>query len=241
MKCKVLIVLLIFICTIAFCFSFYIIFNNFQEKAESNKDTENLIKETIIIDEETEEKNINWNKLKEINEDIIAWIEIPDTIINYPILKDDNNLYYLKHSYNKKYNSNGSIFTINKNPFEDKETLLYGHNMKNGMMFSSISKYMNEEFLYKNQKIKIYTPNKNYEGIIFSIYSIDENTENNNIKQMDFNEKVDYYKKISKIQIKIEEKIEKIVKLSTCSYINAKTSPTDQRYYVIVNLYETSM
>ncbi len=135
MKCKVLIVLLILICIIAFCFYIFIIFNDFQEKEESNKDTENLIKETIIVNEETEEKNIDWNKLKEINKDIIAWIEIPDTIINYPILKD-NNLYYLKHSYNKKYNSNGSIFTTNKNPFEEFETLLYGHNMKNGSMFS---------------------------------------------------------------------------------------------------------
>ena len=102
MKCKVLIVLLILICITAFCFYIFIIFNDFQEKEESNKDTENLIKETIIVNEETEEKNIDWNKLKEINKDIIAWIEIPDTIINYPILKD-NNLYYLKHSYNKKY------------------------------------------------------------------------------------------------------------------------------------------
>lgn len=154
MKCKVLIVLLILICIIAFCFYIFIIFNDFQEKEESNKDTENLIKETIIVNEETEEKNIDWNKLKEINKDIIAWIEIPDTIINYPILKD-NNLYYLKHSYNKKYNSNGSIFTTNKNPFEEFETLLYGHNMKNGSMFSILDKYMDEDFLYTHQKFKI--------------------------------------------------------------------------------------
>lgn len=235
MKCKVLIVLLILICIIAFSFSFYIIFNDFQEKEESNKDTENLIKETIIVNEETEEKNIDWNKLKEINKDIIAWIEIPDTIINYPILKD-NNLYYLKHSYNKKYNSNGSIFTTNKNPFEEFETLLYGHNMKNGSMFSILDKYMDEDFLYTHQKFKIYTPNENYEATIFSAYSIGLNTESNNIKQLNFDERIDYYTKASKITIKTDEKITKIVKLSTCSYLNAKTSPTDQRYYIIAYL-----
>ena len=69
MKCKVLIVLLILICIIAFSFSFYIIVTDFQEKEESNKDTENLIKETIIVNEGTKEKNIDWNKLKEINKD----------------------------------------------------------------------------------------------------------------------------------------------------------------------------
>lgn len=235
MKCKVLIVLLILICIIAFCFYIFIIFNDFQEKEESNKDTENLIKETIIVNEETEEKNIDWNKLKEINKDIIAWIEIPDTIINYPILKD-NNLYYLKHSYNKKYNSNGSIFTTNKNPFEEFETLLYGHNMKNGSMFSILDKYMDEDFLYTHQKFKIYTPNENYEATIFSVYSIGVNTESNNIKKLNFDERIDYYKKASKITIKLDKEITKIVKLSTCSYLNAKTSPTDQRYYIIAYL-----
>lgn len=235
MKCKVLIVLIILICIIAFSFSFYVIFNDFQEKEQSNKDTENLIKETIIVNEKTEEKNIDWDKLKEINKDIIAWIEIPDTIINYPILKD-NNLYYLKHSYNKKYNSNGSIFTTNKNPFEEFETLLYGHNMKNGSMFSTLDKYMDENFLYTHQKFKIYTPNENYEATIFSVYSIGVNTESNNIKELNFEERIDYYKKASKITIKADEKITKIVKLSTCSYLNAKTSPTDQRYYIIAYL-----
>ena len=235
MKCKVLSVLLILICIIAFSFSFYIIFNDFQEKEESNKDTENLIKETIIVNKETEDKNIDWNKLKEINKDIIAWIEIPDTIINYPILKD-NNLYYLKHSYNKKYNSNGSIFTTNKNPFEEFETLLYGHNMKNGSMFSILDKYMDEDFLYTHQKFKIYTPNENYEATIFSVYSIGVNTENNNIKELNFDERIDYYSKASKITIKSDEEITKIVKLSTCSYLNVRTSPTDQRYYIIAYL-----
>ena len=235
MKCKVLIVLLILICIIAFSFSFYIIVTDFQEKEESNKDTENLIKETIIVNEGTKEKNIDWDKLKEINKDIIAWIEIPDTIINYPILKD-NNLYYLKHSYNKKYNSNGSIFTTNKNPFKESETLLYGHNMKNGSMFSTLDKYMDEDFLYTHQKFKIYTPNENYEATIFSVYSIGVNTESNNIKKLNFDERIDYYKKASKITIKSDKEITKIVKLSTCSYLNAKTSPTDQRYYIIAYL-----
>ena len=243
MKCKVLIVLIILICIIAFSFSFYIIFNDFQEKEQSNKDTENLIKETIIVNEKTEEKNIDWDKLKEINKDIIAWIEIPDTIINYPILKD-NNLYYLKHSYNKKYNSNGSIFTTNKNPFEEFETLLYGHNMKNGSMFSTLDKYMDENFLYTHQKFKIYTPNENYEATIFSVYSIGVNTESNNIKELNFEERIDYYKKASKITIKADEKITQILcndimgKIKTKDYENIKSIFSNDMIKNVTNLDE---
>lgn len=235
MKCKVIIIFFILICINTFAFSICVIFKDFQEKEESNKDTENLIKETIIVNEETEEKNIDWNRLNEINKDIIAWIEIPDTIINYPILKDKN-LYYLNHSYNKKYNSNGSIFTTNYKPFEEVETSLYGHNMKNGSMFSTLDKYMDEDYLYTHQKFKIYTPNENYEATIFSVYSIGVNTETNNIKELNFDEKINYYKKASEINIRVDKEITKIVKLSTCSYINARTSPTDQRYYVIAYL-----
>lgn len=235
MKCKVIIIFSILICISTFAFSICVIFKDFQEKEESNKDTENLIKETIIVNEETEEKNIDWNRLNEINKDIIAWIEIPDTIINYPILKDKN-LYYLNHSYNKKYNSNGSIFTTNYKPFEEVETLLYGHNMKNGSMFSTLDKYMDEDYLYTHQKFKIYTPNENYEATIFSVYSIGVNTEADNIKELNFDEKINYYKKASEINIRVDKEITKIVKLSTCSYINARTSPTDQRYYIIAYL-----
>src|SRR5699024_7870519 len=86
------------------------------------------------------------------------------------------------------------------------------------------------------QKFKIYTPNENYEATIFSVYSIGVNTESNNIKKLNFDERIDYYKKASKITIKSDKEITKIVKLSTCSYLNAKTSPTDQRYYIIAYL-----
>ena len=184
------------------------------------------------------ERVLKVKELQKENSDIIGWIEIEDTEINYPILKDNDNLYYLKHNYLKKYNSNGSIFTLDINPFEDSETLLYGHNMKNGTMFSVLGKYLDKDFLLSHQNIKIYTPNKNYEGVIFSVYSIGIGTEKNNISNLSFDEKIEYYKKASRIKIDNVEVTNKIVKLSTCSYINSRTRPTDQRYYIIATLKE---
>lgn len=238
MKCKKVIVILFILIFIAiFSICSYILLKDFEESDENNKSTENLIEESIEVNEDTQEKEIDWDYLKSVNEDIIAWIEIEDTNISYPVLKDEN-LYYLKHSFNKKYNSNGSIFTTNKNPFEDEETIVYGHNMKNGSMFSNLGKFLDEEFLYSHLKFKIYTPEKNYEAYIFSVYSIGVETESSNIKTLDFEKRIDYYKKASKYSIDNTENIEKIVKLSTCSYINAKTRPTDQRYYIIASLNE---
>lgn len=236
MKCKnVSIILLIFILTIVFYISCYILLKDLKEYKESDKSTEKLIEESIEIKEETQKRSIDWEYLKSINKDIIAWIEIENTKIDYPILKDKD-VYYLKHTFDKKYNSNGSIFTTNSYPFEDKETIVYGHNMKNGSMFSDLGKYLNKDFLNSHFNFKIYTPTCNYEARIFSVYSIGVETESNNIKSLNFEDRIEYYKKASEYNIETDSNIKKIVKLSTCFYLNATTIPTDQRYYIVANL-----
>ena len=222
MKCKkIFAVILIFLFVVVFSISSYILLKDLQELNESNESTEDLIEESIEINEETQEKYIDWDYLKSVNEDIIAWIEIEGTNINYSILKYKDD-YYLKHSFDKRYNSNGSIFTTNLFPFEDDETIVYGHNMRNGSMFSNLGNYLDRNFLYSHLKFKIYTPNGDYEASIFSVYSIGIETENQNIKLLDFDEKIIYYKNISKFKIENNENINKIVKLSTCSYLNTK-------------------
>ena len=174
----------------------------------------------------------NYLECSSNNEDINDLID--EVFVEDPKEKENN----LDWDYLKMYNSNGSIFTLDINPFEDYETLLYGHNMKNGTMFSVLGKYLDKDFLLSHQNIKIYTPNKNYEGVIFSAYSIGIGTEKNNISNLCFNEKIEYYKNSSQIKVDNVEITNKIVKLSTCSYINSRTRPTDQRYYIIATLNE---
>lgn len=235
---KLLIIITIIACIVSLIIVGYIFIKNYLECSSNNEDINDLIDEVFVEDPNEKENNLDWDYLKFINEDIIGWIEIEGTEINYPILKDNDSLYYLKHNYLKKYNSNGSIFTLDINPFEDYETLLYGHNMKNGTMFSILGKYLDKDFLNSHQNIKIYTPNKNYEGVIFSAYSIGIGTEKNNISNLCFDEKIEYYKNSSQIKVDNVEITNKIVKLSTCSYINSRTRPTDQRYYIIATLNE---
>lgn len=230
-----MVILLIIICLIIFTISISILIKDFVAYKENTASTEQLIEVVVQVDETTEKSSINWQQLQEINSDIIGWIEIENTNINYPILKD-NNLYYINHSYDKKYNKNGSIFTTNALPFIDEETVIYGHNMKNGTMFSELSKYLKKDFLDSANTIKIYTPTGDYECKIFSAYSIGIDDEYNNIKSLNFEERIEYYKKSSKHNITNVNDITKIIKLTTCSYINSKVSPTDQRYYILASL-----
>lgn len=110
--------------------------------------------------------------------------------------------------------------------------------MKNGIIFSELSKYMKEDFFKEHSTFHIYTQNQNYKATIFSCYSIGINIEENNIKPLNFKEKIEYYKNSSIHSTVNIGEIEKIVKLSTCSYLNSHTTPTDQRYYIIAKLEE---
>ena len=226
------------VCFISLIVVGYILMKDYLAYNSNNKDIDDLIDNVFVEDSNEKENKIDWNYLKSVNKDIIGWIKIEDTTIDYPILQDNSNLYYLRHNYLKKYNSNGSIFTLDSNPFQNKETLLYGHNMSNGTMFSILGKYLDKDFMLAHQKIKIYTPNKNYECVIFSAYSIGITTEKNNISNLSFNEKIEYYKESSKVKVNDIKITDKIIKLSTCSYINSRTRPTDQRYYIIATLNE---
>ena len=80
---------------------------------------------------------VDWESLKAINSDIIAWLQIEGTEISYPVVKGTDNDYYLHHTFEKNYNSAGSIFVeyTNSSDFQDCNTIIYGHNMRNGSMF----------------------------------------------------------------------------------------------------------
>lgn len=86
--------------------------------------------------------------LREVNEDVVGWIMIPDTVINYPILQGEDNQYYLEHTWDGKENAVGSIFLecANNPDFNDFHTLVYGHNMKDKSMFTSVRNYSRQEY-----------------------------------------------------------------------------------------------
>ena len=138
--------------------SSYILIKDFLQFKESDNSSKELIDTVITQEDNDDELKIDWEKLEDINKDIIGWIKIENTNIDYPILKDNDNLKYLKHSFDGKYNSNGSIFTLNSNPFNDNVTVIYGHNMKNGSMFGSIDVYSNEQFQKQHPYFYIYIP-----------------------------------------------------------------------------------
>lgn len=110
--------------------------------------------------------------LKEENKDVIGWIVIPDTTISYPILQGEDNQYYLKHTWKKKWNTAGAIFLDYRNnaTFEDFNTIIYGHRRKDQTMFSPLLNYKEQEYANTNQYVYVVTEDKVYQYAIFSAH-----------------------------------------------------------------------
>lgn len=121
---------------------------------------------------EVREQRIAFEELKAQNEDVIGWIEIPDTEISYPLMQGDDDQYYLKHTFSGNKNSAGSIFVEfqNKPDLSDRHTIIYGHNMKNGSMFGGLKEYRNASYLVEHPMIYIDLEDGTHSYQIFSCY-----------------------------------------------------------------------
>ena len=92
--------------------------------------------------------------------------------INYPVVQGADNQYYLKHLFNGKWNSSGCIFLDSRNTpdFSDRHSIIYGHHMKNGTMFSGLTEYKKQEFYDAHPTVLLLTPEKNIRIEIFAGY-----------------------------------------------------------------------
>ena len=118
----------------------------------------------------------NFEDLLSKNSDTVGWIYIANTNINFPIVKTTNNNFYLKHNFKKEYNSAGWIFGDYRNNFDelDQNTIVYGHNRRNGTMFSNLKKYLNSSFAKRNSAryFSFNTVNQRYVAKVYSVYKM---------------------------------------------------------------------
>ncbi|MDE6893193.1 MAG: class B sortase [Lachnospiraceae bacterium] len=111
-----------------------------------------LHKQTIKMPDVLDE----YKTLYEKNKKLIGWLEIDDTIIDYPVMQTGDNEYYLDHNFNQEYDKNGSLFLdYNCNIYPRSTNLIiYGHHMKSGQMFGQLQKYAKESYGEKHSIIR---------------------------------------------------------------------------------------
>ncbi|MBE6883935.1 MAG: class B sortase [Ruminococcaceae bacterium] len=180
-------------------------------------------------EEELQEEVINWpevdfEELRAINPDIIGWIYIEGTYINYPIVQGKDNDYYLYRLFDGTSNRAGSIFLDYQNQpdFSDRHNIVYGHHLKNDTMFAALMKYQDQKFYEEHPYAMILTPEKNYKLEFFAGYVT--NTQDESWK-LSFESDEEYLTwienavKKSSIESGIVPSAEdRVLTLSTCAY-----------------------
>lgn len=126
----------------------------------------------------TVQNKIDFDSLQKKNEEIYAWLKVPGTKVDYPIVQsktDDD--FYLKHSAtDKSYSSSGAVYTqsVNKKDFTDRVTLIYGHNGYGDTYFTTLHRFEQQDFFEKHTKFVIYTPNEKLTYRIVSAFKYDD-------------------------------------------------------------------
>lgn len=164
---------------------------------------------------------INFAELKAINPEIIGWIKLDNTNINYPIVQGKDNSKYLIHGYDDEYNASGAIFMDSRNnEWQDDYTIIYGHHLDSSKMFGELTKYAEKTFFNDHTTGTLYTEEANFhlEALSYSVI----NTNSTSIYQLDINKNhhndtIQSELMKTAIQFTDSDSIsEKIILLSTC-------------------------
>ena len=238
-KSNLLLILLQIIFVAIFIYSGYHIINWYKENKENNEILNQMSKAVKIEKDEegNESYKVDFEQLKQTNEDIVGWIKVNNTKVEYPVVQGKDNSYYLTHSIEKKYNAGGSIFVDSQNKLDgtERNVVIYGHNRRDGSMFGTLKNVLNKEWYdnEENKYITIVAPDGEIQYEIFSIYQIEKEDYyiKKNFTDAEFKQFVDTIKSrsVKDFNTDVDEN-SKVLTLSTCA--------NDNKYRVVIHAKE---
>lgn len=208
--------------------SIFFIYKDKKEDIEQEKVFEEII-DIVNESEEKEENAINIEELYKINNDIVGWLKIDNTNINYPVMQTkDRPNYYLKRNFYKKYSSLGTPYIAENCSIETSDNLIiYGHHIKGKRVFGELENYKSKEYYNNHKNVKFYTMQEKAEYEIIAVFKTIAYTgfryyEFYNAKdEREFCTFVNKCKELSFYDTeKIAEYGDKLITLSTCEYSN---------------------
>lgn len=179
---------------------------------------------------------VDFNLLLESNGDTVGWIYSEGTPINYPVMQSEDNEWYVYHLADGTYNKAGSIFMDFRcaASCSDTNTIIYGHNMKNGTMFASLKKYYKQSYYDEHPVIWLYTPEQIYMLEVIAGYTTSTDSDafdlfpDRETMQTYLQKAVDKSDFVSAVNI---EAVERVATLATCSY-----EYDTARYVLVANI-----
>ncbi len=227
-----------------------------RQERQAGNDTYASLAESMVTVETTEEQpeeeetpavqefvkapavvTVNFDALRALNPQVVAWIRSDDGGINYPVVRGTDNEYYLNHLVDGTVNRNGSIFMDFRNQpdFSDYNTIVYGHNMLDGTMFASLSKYSTPGYYDDHREIQLLTPEGDYRLQVFAGCVAPGNSDLYQLTFAGEEDKAAYLEKVlvlseftTDVQVGVGDRL---VTLSTCAY-----NYEDARYLLFCRL-----
>ena len=187
---------------------------------------------------ETPPIDVDFDSLLAQCKDIVGWIYCEDTVINYPMVRGQDNDYYLHRFIDGTYNGGGTLFMDFKcnRDFSDPNSIIYGHHMNDGSMFASLKKYQTDpEYYSKHPTLYLNTPTQNYRVDVFAGFVCDADSDTYTIG---FADDASFERWLARMVAQSDFKTEvqvgpedHVITLSTCSY-----EWYDARYVVLGKL-----
>lgn len=247
------IILLVILCGIALILSMlFVKYRIYQKKLKENveKMDQLSVEAVVIMDYDTEEKvqrSYDFNKLKENNQDIYAWIQIPGTKVDYPVLQSEEDNKYLDTNIDGSAGYPGCIYSnkCNSRNFNDYITVLYGHNMKSGEMFGSLHQFEEKDFFDAFNTYTVETEEARYTYEVYAVVAYNDCliTAEYGVKSKEgrdqFIESLDTYSENNGTYFKDNVEIsgeDKVLVLSVCI-----SGQADKRYLVVSRLQDKEM
>lgn len=225
--------ILLVVCVCVFLYSAFSLGKIFYDYYMIEKETAELVSKYVDTDTGVQEDKqdplnrvIDFTELQKVNEDIIGWLYIPDTKIDEPIVKGENNDTYLYTDVYLKSNKAGSLFIdeINDQDFQDDNTIIYGHNMKNGSRFHDLRYFVEKDYFLEHRLIYIYLPDGSIQVYQGAASAVIEATSELYQKGIDYQEYMKKVKSVSSVYEDVSDEPVNMIMLSTCY------TGTDNRY-----------
>ena len=195
--------------------------------AEESKD--DATQEAVEVNETPANKEVcpitvDFNNLLATNKDVCAWLYSPNTVINYVVVQGEDNDNYLHHKLDGTYNASGTLFIDCECApnFSGANTIIYGHNMKDGSMFASLHNYVDQSYYDAHPVMYLSTPACDYKLEIFSCFTCDFDADTYTLSFASEAEYSSFLNKMAsqsnvKTNVSVDSS-ERIVTLSTCTY-----------------------
>ena len=194
------------------------------EARETDTEPDAQEADTQEADTEPEESfpevSVDFDALLAEGPDVVGWLWIPDSEISYPLVQGADNDQYLRRTYNGVPNRSGSIFLDYRcsSDLSDWNTVIYGHNMKNGSMFGSLDAYADQDYFDTHPLLYIFTPDRILKYRVFSAYVTEYDSETYDLSGKDRAAYVQYALDSSTVQGgRDQETAAPLLLLSTCT------------------------